>query len=267
MQRFVGRLISACLVLLFTPVVSGSESVGNAIAFSMNIHCFEDDWQRRVETILETLVSGPVNVLAFQEVCIGDGQNQATYLADRLRELHAGAWSHQLVFTHRAWDRYDEYLLIIGKGRDLPTRTGTLPASPLQRGFAAIRLGDIWFVNTHLEYHSDNSHHRRAQVDFLVDEFRAGPHVIMGDFNATPGMPELDVFSENGYLPLFPGPTYPAAEPEIAIDGFWVSPELQRRYRQSPATTMFGPDSVEGIQSDHLGVMLTLQRRCAGETR
>ena len=257
MSSFARYLLFAWLAMYCTAGLSEPEKPVNLKAFSMNLHCLENDWQKRINTILDSLAAEDISVFAFQEVCIGNGQNQATYLLDKLRGRYPEDWTHQLVYTHRAWDRYDEYLMVIVRGRDAPAQAGTLPASALQRGFIAIRSGGIWVINIHLEYHPDNVNFRREQIEYLVDQFHAVPHIIMGDFNSSPNMDEQRLFHDQGYRAHFPGPTYPATRPEWAIDGFWVSRELQGRFPHMTTKSMFGPDSTSGVQSDHLGVMLT----------
>lgn len=224
--------------------------------FSMNLHCFKDNWQERFETVLAALSAEDIAVYAFQELCSGENEDQVAYLSRRIQELHPGEWSASSVFTHRAWDKYDESLLILARGENLLVRSEMLPASPLQRGFVAVRLQDIWHVNTHLEYHADNSAYRLKQLEYLVNEFDGQAHLIMGDFNSSPDMKEQLPLRLGFYESYFPGPTFPASRPELHIDGFWLSPELQKRFPRVTVSGLFGPDSQHGIQSDHLGILL-----------
>ena len=260
MSRFSRYLLTISLLVYCTAGLAEPDRPADLKAFSMNLHCFKNDWQLRINTILESLAAEDISVFAFQEVCIGEGQNQATFLIDKLRELHPGKWTHQLVYTHRGWDRYDEYLMIAARTHDSPSRAGSLPASPLQRGFVAIRRAGTWFVNVHLEYHADNGEFRRQQIEYLVEQFAGLPHIFMGDFNSSPDWDEQRPLHEHGYRPYFPGPTYPARHPDIAIDGFWVSRDLKKRFPDLAVKSMFGPDSTSGVQSDHLGVLMTAKQ-------
>ncbi len=249
--------------LLVTILLLFAWGAGGAVAdtqtglkvFSMNLHCFEENWQDRFEAILTTISQENISVYAFQELCIGDDADQVAYLSRRIQELHPGKWTSSSVFTHRAWDKYDEYLLIMARGKNLPVRSELLPVSPLRRGFVSVRLKDTWFVNTHLEYHTDNSAYRLKQLEYLVDEFRGTPHVIMGDFNSSPDMPEQLPLKKGLYESHFPGPTFPASQPELSIDGFWLSPGLNKRVSRVAVSRLFAADFPGGIQSDHLGVL------------
>jgi endonuclease/exonuclease/phosphatase family metal-dependent hydrolase len=246
--------------LLLSDLAAGSDTgvevEADVKVFSMNLHCFEERWQQRFDTILTTLIEEDIAVYSFQELCIGEGEDQVAYLLQRLQELHPGEWTHRSLFTHRAWDKYDESLLIVARGQDHSLRSALLPVSPLRRGYVAVQVGDIWFVNTHLEYHEDNAEYRLRQLEYLADEFGGQSHVIMGDFNSSPEMREQEPLRLENYEPHFPGLTYPAALPEIGIDGFWLSPGLKARISTATATRLFGPQLRGGVQSDHLGVML-----------
>ena len=228
--------------------------------FSMNLHCFEESWQERFNTILTTIVQEDIDVYAFQEVCIREGEDQVKFLLHRLQELSPDTWTSKSLFTHKAWDRYGEYLLIVARGDGLPVRAAMLPDSPLPRGFVSIRAGDTWFVNTHLEYHADNGAYRLKQLEYLVNEFGGEPHVLMGDFNSSPDMAEQLPLRNSDYEALFPGPTFPASQPELEIDGFWISPQLSGRFTGVRVKRLFGPGLPGGVQSDHLGVMLEVKK-------
>jgi len=254
-------LLPLLLLMTFVPNGVQAEPQSGFKIFSMNLHCFEADWKKRFETVLARLAPEDIAVYAFQELCIGSQGDQVAYLSRRIRELHPGAWSSNSVFTHRAWDKYDELLLIMARGSSLSVRSALLPFSPLRRGFVSIQFEGAWFVNTHLEYHEDNSAFRLEQIGHLVNEFDAQPGIIMGDFNSSPNMDEQAPFRQALYKSQFPGPTFPASDPEMAIDGFWLSPQMNKRVRPLSVQRLFGPGSEDGIQSDHLGVLLEIESR------
>ncbi len=256
MNNAIRSLVAILLLTSWGPGRVVAEMNPGLKVFSMNLHCFKDNWQARFETVLTALSAEDIAVYAFQEICIGEDADQVAYLTRRIQELHPGKWTASSVFTHRAWDKYDEYQLIMASGENLPARSEMLPASPLQRGFVAVHLKDTWFINTHLEYHADNSAYRLKQLEYLVDEFGGQSHLIMGDFNSSPDMNEQLPLKNGFYEPHFPGPTFPASRPELSIDGFWLSPELKKRVVHVTVSRLFGPDFPGGIQSDHLGIML-----------
>jgi len=255
-MKIIKLLPSVLLVLFLVPAVAEVDAQSDIKIFSMNLHCFEEHWQERFNTILKVVAQKDIDVYAFQELCIGEGQDQVAFLLRHLQELHPESWTSKSLFTHKAWDRYGEYLLIVARGNELPVRAAMLPDSPLPRGFAAVRVGDTWFVNTHLEYHEDNAAYRLKQLEYLVDEFNGQAHVLMGDFNSSPGMDEQRPLKKAGYEAYFPGPTFPALKPESGIDGFWISPLQQEQFSNTIVTRLFGPGLAGGVQSDHLGVLL-----------
>jgi endonuclease/exonuclease/phosphatase family metal-dependent hydrolase len=80
--------------------------------------------------------------------------------------------------------------------------------------------------------------------------------VLLGDFNAVPGSPEIALLRRAGLTDAFQAaggaaddePTYSSERPERRIDYLWLSPDL--RASDFDATT--------STASDHRGVMATV---------
>ncbi|MDO0929040.1 endonuclease/exonuclease/phosphatase family protein [Streptomyces sp. TG1A-8] len=129
------------------------------------------------------------------------------------------------------------------------------PAPGFAEATVNVRGVFVHVYSTHLDYRTDPSV-RRAQVDDMLDVLAEdfGPKVLVGDFNAEPGAPELARLwgpladaAPNG------GGTYPAVDPVKRIDVVAVSPEA----------TVTDAYEVGTTASDHRPVVadLLLRRR------
>ncbi|GAA1199175.1 Metal-dependent hydrolase, endonuclease/exonuclease/phosphatase family [Prauserella alba] len=114
----------------------------------------------------------------------------------------------------------------------------------------------VHVYSTHLDYRGDPSI-RRRQVTETLDVLAAdadAPRVLLGDFNAEPGAPELDplwtdmddAFAEAG---AGEGLTYPAESPEKRIDYAAVSGQIEIRGARVGATEL------AATASDHRAVV------------
>ncbi|GAA3796313.1 endonuclease/exonuclease/phosphatase family protein [Streptomyces chiangmaiensis] len=115
------------------------------------------------------------------------------------------------------------------------TRLSTQEANPVPApapGFAEVTVrvrGTVVHVySTHLDYRADPAV-RQVQVDdmlgILAKDF--GPKVLVGDFNAEPGAPELaKLWGPLADAAPQGGKTYPAIAPVKRIDVVAVSPEV-----------------------------------------
>lgn len=141
--------------------------------------------------------------------------------------------------------------------------------APLPRGGVAMRRGYLWarldigggqemlVIATHLHHVEEDHAVRQLQVPRLV-EFWGGREgtVLMGDFNAEPGWPELDPLLQAGLRDAFAeagagaGYTWPSPAPDRRIDYVWLSPDLKPSDLVIPQSTA----------SDHLGVVVTVSR-------
>ncbi|KUJ38078.1 endonuclease/exonuclease/phosphatase family protein [Streptomyces sp. NPDC093228] len=142
------------------------------------------------------------------------------------------------------------------------TRLSTQDPNPVPApapGFAEVTLRvrgtDVHVYSTHLDYRADPTV-RRTQVDdmsgILAQDF--GPKVLVGDFNAEPGAPELaKLWGPLADAAPQGGKTYPAITPVKRIDVVSVSPEV----------TVTGTREEETAASDHRPVVadLLLHRR------
>ncbi|NJP17378.1 endonuclease/exonuclease/phosphatase family protein [Streptomyces thermoviolaceus] len=127
-------------------------------------------------------------------------------------------------------------LPVLGAENHEITRLSTQEPDPVPApapGFAEVTVrarGTVVHVySTHLDYRSDPSV-RRAQVDDMLGVLAAdrGPKVLLGDFNAEPGAPELaKLWGPLADAAPKAGPTYPASAPVTRIDVVAVSPDVR----------------------------------------
>ena len=130
---------------------------------------------------------------------------------------------------------------------------------PLERGYISALIEvdgrNILVIDVHLHHVETDSNIRVTQVAALLDYYRfSGRTVIMGDFNAEPGSPEIGLMTASGlqdalaFIEPPPAFTFHAADPYQRIDYIWVSPDL----------TYSGVSLLTGTASDHFGVLATI---------
>lgn len=228
----------------------------------MNVHCYQDNWQFRFQHILDFIIQLDPDLIALQEVCSGPTEsiNQFDYIRQYLSQRGYPTNTFEGQYTHPAWGKYDESLLMISKHRNQWVDKGFLPASKLQRGYIGLLIDGRWYINTHLEYHADNAQFRKAQFDFLRDRYQGQTHVLMGDFNSsTDSMEQADLW-QSGYQPLFPGYSHNGEDGNGShrIDGFWLSPTLLGSLNRYEGHVMLNEKVQDQYLSDHYAVFLSL---------
>lgn len=136
----------------------------------------------------------------------------------------------------------------------------TLPPPDLLlgRGFiwANIDVGNgdhLSIIDTHYHHKADGSAVRVIQSQAILDYWEERPFtLIMGDLNAEPPEPEIQLFHENGFLDVLdendvvPGYTNDALHPYRRIDYIFITPDLTPENAAVPAEPA----------SDHLPVVV-----------
>ncbi|MGA5037690.1 endonuclease/exonuclease/phosphatase family protein [Streptomyces capoamus] len=150
-----------------------------------------------------------------------------------------GAWNHEIT------------RLSTQTPRPVPA-----PAPGFAEVSVRVRGVSVHVYTTHLDYRADPSV-RRTQVDDMLAVLAEdrGPKVLLGDFNAEPGAPELArLWGPLTDAAADGGKTYPAAGPVRRIDLVTVSPDV----------TVTGAYASGTTASDHRPVVadLLLRRRC-----
>ncbi len=245
------------LFFLLSSFVYGAEM--NILTF--NLHCFENQWQKRLKILAKEIAKSDYDIISLQEVCRDKENDAMEFLFLELKKNGYLIKSFEKKFAHMAWDKYQEFLLMFSKHDALKAESGDLPESPMHRVYVSMTLNDVEFVNVHLEYSEEWQQYRKNQIDFLAKKYRAKKAIIMGDFNTLKQSKESEGFADNNFTSFFAGNTYPAIAPEIEIDGFWASEEFMKNYQlKDPQLEFKKTYSKEELYlSDHFGVSISYQ--------
>ena len=229
------RVLATFFILLALTTQPAQASVGlsndthDFKILTLNIHCSHNNWKFRLTHILDKVAQISPDVIAFQEVCeeVSNREMQSAFIKSYLIKKGYPFQAMAEQFTHYAWDnKFKEFVLLISKHKVESIDKGFLPVSPLQRGYVAFLINNVWFINTHLEYKKENTSFREEQINFLMNRYQHLPHVIMGDFNSSPSSVEQSLFIQNDYKDYFPGNTHVNAgdgNASARIDGYWFS--------------------------------------------
>ncbi|GGJ98831.1 hypothetical protein GCM10007063_21390 [Lentibacillus kapialis] len=130
-----------------------------------------------------------------------------------------------------------KYPILHAENRDI-ARLSTQDAEPVPKpgpGFLEAQIhvdgAEVWYYVTHLDYRSDPTV-REMQVEDMLEIMPARSNrVLVGDMNATPESPELDLlfqqFEDTWKLTRDdPGHTYPANSPNKRIDYVLTAPGM-----------------------------------------
>jgi endonuclease/exonuclease/phosphatase family metal-dependent hydrolase len=245
-----------------SPVARAELPLKSLAVFTMNLHCFNDNWEFRFNNILQRLIEISPDVIAFQEVCENPSthESQIAYIKNFLNQKGYPIRAVDTQFTHLAWGKDNEFIMLLSKYDVSVVDKGMLPSSVLQRGFLGFRIFDRWFINTHLEYRSDNGAYRKTQIDFLTSRYWDQPNVIMGDFNSSPDDIEQGIFRDKFYTSYFPGSTQTGNDgnSHTNIDGFWFSSTFYSGLKLVTGAILF-KEKIQGqYLSDHFAVITQL---------
>jgi endonuclease/exonuclease/phosphatase family metal-dependent hydrolase len=224
-----------------------------------NLHMgFGTDGHLGMEALARVIEGSGAEVVGLQEVCRGwyitGSLDMLTWLSRRLDMPYVSGPTADPLWGNAILSRYP----IVEHGNALLPTGG----KRIQRGYlwARIDLGggeEFEMIVTHLHDPEDEGYVREIQVPPLLEFWAGRPStVIVGDFNASPGDPEIqmildarlrDSFAEAG---TGPGYTHASNDPSRRIDYIWVSPDLIPSDLIIPRSTA----------SDHLGVAATVER-------
>ncbi len=142
--------------------------------------------------------------------------------------------------------------------------SGELPREGILigRGYVWAEIDVGWnepllLINTHLHQLEEDKDVRLAQVPVLLDFWGGRPNtVLMGDLNARPGWPEIQLIHDAGLIDAWeesgegPGFTWNSANPDQRIDWIWHT------------TDLLGTQAVvvDSLASDHLSVIVQLEQ-------
>jgi endonuclease/exonuclease/phosphatase family metal-dependent hydrolase len=231
-----------------------------------NVHrCVGVDGRLDVARVAEVIAAQSPDIVALQEVDVGrartGGVDQAAHLAQRL-----GMAFHFHANVKVESELYGDALLTVRPERLV--KAGPLPGDPRfprlePRGalWVAVDIdgAELQVINTHLGL---IPREQRAQAsalagpEWLHDERRVDPLVLVGDFNATPLAAAYRVLASSltdarRLAPFARAlPTFPSRMPILAIDHVFVSAGIRI---QSVRTAL---DPLTRIASDHVPLVV-----------
>jgi endonuclease/exonuclease/phosphatase family metal-dependent hydrolase len=258
----------AAVVLALVPLVHwtvlgpGPNAVqpegGRVLVMSYNIHSgFNSAGLQDLEAIARVIEDSDADIVALQEVSrvrFMDGSADIpAWLSRRLDMPYLFRGTEEPIWGNAILSRYP----VVETGSGLLPRAGTL----IERGYLWARIDaggpePLLVIATHLHHLGPDSRERQAQVPVLI-RFWDGQRysIVLGDMNAEPGSPEMEILGGAGLLDVWagagvgPGHTFSATDPVRRIDWIWHTADLS-------------PTRVEVIHtptSDHLPVLATFE--------
>jgi endonuclease/exonuclease/phosphatase family metal-dependent hydrolase len=235
---------------------------------TLNLYHDRDDWPRRRVQIVDTLRRLQPDAIALQEVLQHeDLPNQAAWLAQEL-----GYEAHFVTTDPPSQKRRYGIALLT---RDAVLEDGETLLHPLEdhrtAGFRRVLVGDrplnLYF--THLYWAPDGAATRSQQLADLLAYVAAtaddAPSVIVGDFNADAGSPELAALQpswEDAWTSLHPETSLDASSTlnpayftvPARVDHVFVE---RGRLRPVAARLLFVEPDADGVwASDHRGLLV-----------
>lgn len=252
-------LVSPLIRLASAPAARAGDTTGFPLrVMTYNLHMGLDlRGDLSLERLAATIEAESPDVVALQEVSRGwvvsGSVDVLAWLARRLDMAYVFAPTADPLWGNA----------VLSRRPILDHQTFTLPTQDLliRRGFLAVRIDlgggeQAEIIATHLHHPRDGGAVRELQSDTLLDFWQGrGRTVILGDFNASPGEPEVEMLRRAGLGDVLdlggirPGYTYPAIRPVKRIDYIWISPDLMPSDVVVPS----------GLASDHLPVVATLK--------
>ena len=223
-----------------------------------NLHNgFNTDGRLDMEALARVIEDSQPDIVALQEVSRGwliSGRlDMLSWLSQRLEMPYVWGPTADPFWGNAMLSRYP---IIEGTNYELP------PADlPLERGFTRVLIdlggpGNLQVIVTHFHHTEDGSDIRQLQSQAIFDFwYGAANTVILGDLNAQPDDPEIQILQQAGLIDAMAGidsppDTFPSYNPSVRIDYIWVSSDLQVSEVQVPSSSA----------SDHLPVVATIDR-------
>ncbi|MGC8838848.1 MAG: endonuclease/exonuclease/phosphatase family protein, partial [Anaerolineae bacterium] len=266
-RRLWERGGAVCGALLVVLVVGGSALLlppprlaaapeASLRVVTYNIHRgFNAQGSLDVEGLARTLAEAQADLVGLNEVSRGrlldGGVDVLLWLSHRLgMQAEFGATVEEL-YGNALLSRYP----IVGV-QNFPFET--YHSEPRGCLLSAVQMGteQVLVMVTHLDHEEEAAPERAAQVTELLSLWgKRSPAILLGDFNAEPGAPELANLKAEGWVDVAaalegrPAPTFPSPTPVRRIDYIFVTPDMQPVDVSVPSS----------LASDHLPVVATLR--------
>ena len=261
--------LSLCLLplLRFALAEPGSRHESTRLplrVMSYNLHCgFGPDGMMRLEDMAQAIEAEGADIVALQEVSRGWVMNGSIdmldWLARRLR-MHASyaptadpLWGNA-VLSNRPLGRSENHRFEHG---GVHIRRAALEVEvPLAEG-EPLRL-----FATHFHHRRKDSHIRVEESQAVLEHWNGAPRtILLGDLNATPESPEMELLRQSGFRDVLdiqgvsPGYTFRTTDPAYRIDYILITPDLDAENAAVPESTA----------SDHFAVVATVTEASAQE--
>jgi endonuclease/exonuclease/phosphatase family metal-dependent hydrolase len=229
---------------------------GEITIMAYNIHgAFDTAGQMNLEAIAQVIEAADADLVGFQEVSrgylTGGSVDMLLWLSNRLGMPYVTGPTADPQWGNAVLSRYPI------------TSSSTSPLPPddllLLRGFITTSVdlgtGTLQVLTTHYHHRGPYSEIRQVQSPPILSAWDGAPaSIILGDLNAVPSDPEMEMFAAQGLVQaasIEPGDhfTYPSFAAEKKIDYIWATPELLLSDYEIPQTTA----------SDHLPLVVTVQ--------
>jgi endonuclease/exonuclease/phosphatase family metal-dependent hydrolase len=229
------------LVLLLAPVAGfiGWQDVeatrsdsGAVIIMTYNLHNgFNTEGRLDMEALAEVIEEQDPDIIALQEISrgwlISGGVDMLSWLSQRLEMPY--------VSNPTADDLWGN--AILSKYPIINYSNYTLPPDDLvlERGFTAVTIdlgnSDLQVIATHFHHIEEDSAIRQQQAPIILAYANnAAATVILGDLNARPNSPEMEMFEQAGLRDTLSDQpqafTYHTADLYERIDYIWLSADL-----------------------------------------
>jgi endonuclease/exonuclease/phosphatase family metal-dependent hydrolase len=258
-------LVFCVLPLLVLPMLKAAGRTRAAVRsetlplrmMTFNLHCgFDPQGHLGLEAIARVIEAEDPDIVGLQEVSRGwvicGSVDMLVWLSRRLGMSYRFAPAADPLWGNAVFSR----LPIVGQElRELPPRDLLM-----RRGFTSVDLQTasdepLEVIVTHYHHLRNDSDVRVTHSRALLDFWRGRPRtVLMGDFNAVPGDPEIELLRQAGLTDvieaagLTPGYTAPAGNPWKRIDYIFLPPDL------TADDVVISP----ALVSDHFGVAATV---------
>ena len=226
---------------------------------SYNLHSgFDVTGRLSLEEVAQAIEAERADVIGLQEVSRGwviDGSiDMLTWLSQRLKLPYVWGPTADPMWGNAILSRYP---IKGAQNFAMPNNDVVRPA----RGYLAaqIEIGDqtLNLMVTHLHHVGPDGAQRVSQVQAMIATWaNRATTVLLGDLNATPDAPEMQLLREAGLIDSFAtigtgdGFTYASNRPYHRIDYIYHSSDLTARDFHVN----------EGTASDHRGIAVTIER-------
>ncbi len=247
--------------LNWKPVLNVAPGEENRVVRIMtyNLHQgFNTDGALNIEALAEVIETSGADIIALQEVTrsyVTNGSlDMIAWLSQRLGYSYIWGPTDPPQWGNALLSRYP-----ILSAQNLPLPPDSLN---LRRGFidAVVDIGggEIRLIATHFHHLGADSDIRQEQTQAILGVWAGDQStVILGDLNATPEDPEMQLLSAAGFVETasflgHPAPyTFYSPNPDRQLDYIWLTPDLLPLQIDIP----------QSLASDHLPVVVDIHLR------